>query len=109
MTRAGQAKARKGKAMIMISSWLNKLKVKCWIKATVEKITPQWQAGRERTSAHGWHVRRCEIGQLKGDFGAKAEDKTCSLNFEFGLSIGLSTEFVAMCLTCDWVVAYLKA
>ncbi|KAH0655291.1 hypothetical protein KY285_030173 [Solanum tuberosum] len=73
MTRAGQAKARKGKAVIMTRSWLNKLKAKCWTRATVEKITPQWQVGRGRNNAYGWHVRRREIGQLKGDFGAKAE------------------------------------
>ncbi|KAH0650159.1 hypothetical protein KY284_030071 [Solanum tuberosum] len=59
-----KAKARKGKAVIMSRSWLNKLKSKCWTRATVEKITPQWQAGRGRTNTHGWHKFETFHGEL---------------------------------------------
>ncbi|KAH0705535.1 hypothetical protein KY290_010223 [Solanum tuberosum] len=73
MTRAGLAKARQDKAVIVTRSWLNKLKAKCWRRAAAKEIAPQWQARRGRTSAHDWQVSRREIGRLKSDFGAKVE------------------------------------
>ncbi|WMV37337.1 hypothetical protein MTR67_030722 [Solanum verrucosum] len=40
-----EAKARHGKVVIVTSSWLNKLKAKCWTRAAIKEISPRWKAG----------------------------------------------------------------
>lgn len=45
MTRAGKAKVRQDKIVIMTRLCLNKLKAKCYTRVAVEEIKPQWQVG----------------------------------------------------------------